>query len=128
MIRGTSGQFRFKIPYKFEELSWVTIKFWQQDNTGTPEAPLPITKKLAQCNETDNPYVVCVTLTPEETMRFSDKRKAKVQLRAHANGSTFASREELITVYPMRDDIIVEDPSMPAEDEGWIILDGSTIA
>ncbi len=128
MIRGTTAQFRFKMPYTFEQLDWATVKFWQEGNNGTPAAPLPITKKLGQCTETDDPHELCVSLTSEETMRFSDKRKAKVQLRAHADGSTFASRETLITVYPINDDIVTDDPELPAEnDEGWVVLDGSAV-
>jgi hypothetical protein len=127
MIRGTTAQFRFNMPYPFKELDWATVKFWQEGNDGTPTAPLPITKKLGQCTSTDDPYELCVSLTSEETMRFSDERKAKVQLRAHANGSTFASRETLITVYPINDDIVTDDPELPAVDEGWVILDGSTV-
>ena len=127
MIRGTTAQFRFNMPYMFDQLSWATIKFWQDGNEGTPTAPLPITKKLGQCTSTDNPHELCVSLTSEETMRFSDKRKAKVQLRAYADGSTFASHETLITVYPINDDIVTEDPDLPMADEGWVILDGSTV-
>lgn len=128
MIRGTTAQFRFNMPYTFAQLHWATVKFWQDGNEGTPMAQLPITKNLQHCTETANPYELCVRLTSEETMRFSDKRKAKVQLRAHADGSTFASRETLITVYPISDDIVTDDPEVPEEnDDGWIILDGAAV-
>lgn len=127
VIRGTTAQFRFNMPYTFEQLNWATVKFWQEGNDGTPTAPLPITKKLAQCAPTNDPYELSVYLTSEETLRFSDKRKAKVQLRAHADGSTFASRETSISVYPINDDIVTDDPEFPPESDGWIILDGSTI-
>jgi hypothetical protein len=73
---------------------------------------------------------LCVSLTPDETIRFSEKRKAKVQMRAQhmLSGTIFGSRTQLVTVYPMNDEIIEEDPMMPAENkEGWIILDGETI-
>lgn len=128
MIRGTTAQFRFKLPYKIDELNWATIKFWQSSNSGTISAPLPITKKLKDCSVTDNPNELCVSLTVEETLRFSDKFKARVQLRAQANnGTIFASREQLITVYPINDDIITDDPTLPGEQEGFIILDGMSI-
>ena len=128
MIRGTTAQFRFNMPYTFEQLDWATVKFWQEGNSGTPTAKLPITKDKAQCEQTDDPYELCVTLTAEETMRFSDKRKAKVQMRAHANGSIFASRETLITVYPINDDIVTDNPELPAtNDEGWVVLDGAEV-
>ena len=127
MIRGTTAQFKFKLPYTKAELLWVTIKFWQ---VGNPSSNLPITKKLVHCDALDDSTELCVSLTADETMRFSEKYKAKVQLRAqHAeNGAVFGTRPQLITVYPMRDDILDEDPMMPAKnDEGWIILDGESI-
>lgn len=130
MIRGTTAQFRFKLPCTKGELGWATIKFWQPSNKGTIEAPLPITKRLDKCSGLDEEKELCVTLTAEETMRFSDKFKAKVQLRAQRleDGVIFASKEKVITVYPINDEIIKDDPTMPGEnEEGWVILDGETI-
>ena len=129
MIRGTTAQFRFNIPYAFDELGWVNITFWQPGNNGTPEHPLPIIKTQGQCNAPNNPNEVCVTLNSEETARFSDKQKAYVQLRAQADGNTFASKQERITVYPINDELLEGGSDLPAPDgDGWIILDGSTIA
>ena len=126
MIRGTTAQFKFKLPCIKNELLWATIKFWQPNNTNEF---LPITKKLEDCDAPDDSKELYVSLTPEETKRFSDKYKAKVQLRAqNLDGTTFGCRPKLISVYPMRDDIIDEDPTLPAEnDEGFIVLDGETI-
>ena len=126
MIRGTTAQFKFKLPYKKEELIWVTIQFWQSDN---PSTYLPITKRLEHCDSPNDPTELCVSLTAEETQRFSEKYKTTVQLRAqHQGGTVFGSRPQLITVYPMPDEILDEDPTMPAvNDDGWIILDGETI-
>ncbi len=128
MIRGTTAQFKFKLPYSKEEIDWATIKFWQPQN---PSKLLPITRKLEDCTASDDSYSLCVSLTAEETSRFLDKYKAKVQLRAQHinNGTVFGSRTKLITVYPMPDDILEEDPNMPDENaEGLIVLDGKTIA
>lgn len=53
-----------------------------------------------------------------------------MQLRARhtASGTVFGSRPELITVYPILDDIVEEDPIMPIENEnGWVILDGGVV-
>lgn len=130
MIRGTTAQFRFKLPYTKGELVWATIKFWQPGNTGTVESPLPITKRLNHCLGSDDLCELYVNLTAEETMRFSDKFKAKTQLRAQRveDGVVFASPEQDITVYPINDDLIADDPILPAPDEeGWIILDGEKI-
>lgn len=127
MIRGTNTQFKFKLPYKQEELAWATIKFWQPGNTSKL---LPITKKLDNCSTSDDPKELCVALTAEETMRFVEKYRGKTQLRAQTlDGTTFGSKEYLITIYPMSDDILDEDPIMPSPNkEGWVILDGGSVA
>lgn len=129
MIRGTTAQFRFKLPYAKSELLWATIKFWQPGNDGTPLAKLPITKGLGDCSDTQNPYEIYTKLTAEETMRFSDKLKARVQLRAQTHsGATFASRITLVSVYPINDDMVTDDPTLPeSNDMGFIILDGKPI-
>ena len=127
MIRGTTAQFKFNLPCTKEELAWVTIKFWQENNMNPY---LPITKKLEHCDSPDDSTELYVSLTADETIRFSEKRKAKTQLRAQhsSSGTLFGNREQLITVYPMNDDILEEDPTMPEENkDGWIILDGETI-
>lgn len=127
MIRGTTAEYIFKLPYKKEELKWVTIKFWQPGNTSKY---LPITKKLQNCDAPDDSTNLCVSLTAEETMRFSEKYKAKVQLRGQhsESGTVFGNRTQLITVYPMSDELLEEDPMMPAKnEEGWVILDGDVV-
>ena len=61
-------------------------------------------------------------------MRFTDKYKAKVQMRAqHNNGLVFASKEKVITVYPLDRDLS-QDAILPGEtDDGWIVLDGQPV-
>ena len=128
MIRGTTAQFKFKLPYPKGELAWATIKFWQPSN---PNSFTPITKKLTHCDGPDDAQELCVSLTVDETMKFSEKYKGKVQLRAqHADsGTVFGCRPTLFTVYPMLDEIVEEDPTLPAPNEdGWVILDGETIS
>ena len=69
-------------------------------------------------------------LNPEETSRFSDQLKAYVQLRAQTeDGITFASNQELITIYPINNEMIAEDPDLPVPEPGdsVVLLDGSTI-
>jgi len=127
MIRGTTAQFTFKLPYTKAELEWATIKFWQPNN---PSELLPITKNLENCSAPNDSKELCVSLTAEETSRFLDKYKAKVQIRAccSTSGTIFGSRPQLITVYPMLDDFIVERQVLPtANEEGLVILDGETI-
>ena len=127
MIRGTTAQFKFKLPYTKDELEWVTIKFWQP---GNQSSLLPITKRLEHCDSQDGSKELNVSLTSEETSRFLDKYKARVQLRARLieNGTVFGSRTTIVPVYPMRDDIIEENPELPVPDaEGWVVLDGGII-
>lgn len=124
MIRGTTAQFKFKLPCKKQELSEATIKFWQSNN---PNSRLPIIKTLANCGGQEDLPELYVSLSAEETARFSDKYKAKIQLRAKFNGTVFGSKTLLNTVYPMSDDIIGNDPIPPTEDEEWVILDGQSV-
>ena len=44
MIRGTTAQFKFKMPKSFSDLCIVEAVFGQKGNVGTIEAPLPIKK------------------------------------------------------------------------------------
>ena len=127
MIRGTTAQFKFKLPYAYDDLSSLTIKFWQPGNQNDA---LPILKYKQHCAALSENEIY-VSLRPSETAAFSDRHRAKVQLIAKPNsGAPFGSKEHLITVYPMPDDIITDDvpvgPDYPTDQE-WIILDGNTI-
>lgn len=130
MIRGTNAQFKFRLPYNCSELKTVKITFWQPANSG-PNAsrPLPIVKILEQCSFSGAAKELSVTLNQEETLRFVDDRKAYVQLRATTvDGIPIASREQMITVYPVYDDSILDDEILPTPDyDGIVYLDGSTI-
>lgn len=136
MVRGTTAQFKFSLPYDYTDISVAKVVFWQPGHNGTHEAPLPIYKTLTsedinQCCSPDKPRELSITLGQSETLRFSDKLKARVQLSAKTfEGTRFASKQELITVYPIHDDSILEDDIIPTpgkDDEDWIILDGETI-
>lgn len=130
MVRGTTAQFQFKMPYNYSEVSMVKITFWQEGNDGPSESrPLPIIKTLTQCKPCDDSKKVAITLTEEETLRFSDESKAFVQLRGRSkDGSTFASKQEVVTVYPVYDDNILDDGILPTPaQDGWVILDGEIV-
>lgn len=132
MIRGTTACFKFKLPYDFEQISSVKIIFWQDNNNGPTESrPLPIVKIKSQCFQTNIRRELAVNLTPEETLRFSDERKAYVQMTATAaDGSRFASHQEMFTVYPVRDEDVSGgdgDIVIPPDDDGVVILDGGRI-
>jgi hypothetical protein len=130
MVRGTTAQFKFSLPYNYSDISLVKITFWQLGNNGPDETrPLPIIKDFSWCRACSNPKELSVTLTEEETLRFSDKSKAYVQLKAQSeDGSVFASKQEQITVYPVYDDNVLGDDIIPTPTEGeFDILDGGTI-
>ena len=93
MIKGTTWQFNFTLPYNVVEISSVEIKFWQDNYNGPSETrPLPIRKILKQCRLTA-PNTLSVFLNKEETLRFADDRKAYVQLLGTtAEGSDFGCK------------------------------------
>ena len=130
MIRGTSQEFRCKLPCDFTELATVQVVFWQENYRGPASyRPLPIVKVKAQCREGNQSNVLSVTLNQEETLRFSEKRKAKAQLRALTTaGVPIATREHLIAVYPVYDDSILDGDITPTPTyEDLIVLDGQPI-
>lgn len=109
MIRGTCEQFKFKIPYRLSQLKTVRVTFWQPDNEGTENCALPITKVLADCVEDATSKAIIVTLNQIETLAFQTDRKAFVQFRAlTTDGFAFGSKEKPITVYPVKDDTVLE--------------------
>lgn len=107
MIRGTTAQFKFKLPCTKGELKDATITFWQPNNL---HENLPIIKYLVHCNAPDDSSEICVALTAEETAYFLDTYKAKVQISAirNSDGTVFASRPQVVTVYPMNDKLLEE--------------------
>lgn len=136
MIRGTAQPFRFKIPCNFSQLTEATITFWQENYYGIDETrPLPIIKILSQCRQGNSPKELMVTLNREETLRFTDERKAYVQIMAdYVGGLPFGNKPQMITVYPVHDDSILDDnitptpgPGTDDDGDGVVILDGSTI-
>lgn len=130
MVRGTNQEFRFKLSCSFADLATVRVTFWQDGNDGPAKyRPLPIVKVKAQCAPCDEANQCSVTLNQEETLRFSEKRKAKVQLRGVTyDGRPVATLEHLIKVYPVHDDSILDGDILPTPTyEDLIILDGQNI-
>jgi hypothetical protein len=132
MIRGTDTQFIFNLPYQCSDVDFVKIIFWQPENNGpSVDRPLPIVKLLEQCHRTDSSCQLCVVLDREETLRFSEKRKAYVQLRGtNKNGVEFGCYKKTITVYPTIDDSLLDDESvLPSPTYGgYVSLDGQNIS
>lgn len=129
MIRGTTAQFKFKIPYSFDDIASVNVIFWQRGNNGPAEdRSLPIKKFINDCEWSEEKKEVTITLQPEETARFIDERKAYVQLSATTkSGIRFASPQQEITVYPIYNDSIWGDVVPPSENNGVMILDAGSI-
>lgn len=130
MVRGTTTQFRFKLPRKSSELESVKIVFWQDGYSGpSADRPLPIIKTLKQCSVLNSEYELNITLSQEETLRFSDDRKGYVQLHALAiDGLAYSHKKREITVYPLEDDSILGDVVIPTpQPDGVVILDGGII-
>ena len=130
MIRGTAQPFSFKLPCDFIDLISVKITFWQENYNGPNQTrPLPITKTLLQCRQGNLSNELIVTLNTEETLRFTDKRKAYVQIMAEqVGGLPFGNKPEMITVYPAHigtepGDVIVPD----VDNDEIIALDGLAI-
>lgn len=132
MIRGTTAQFTFRLPYNVVDVSVVKIIFWQENYSGpSAQRPLPIVKNLQQCNQIGAPNELTVKLTKEETLRFVDDRKAYVQLQGKTNDkAAFACKKETITVYPVYDDSVLDDDIVPTpvpDADGIVVLDGQSI-
>lgn len=129
MIKGTTTQFRFYIPCDFSAIEYMSITFWQEGYYGPADnRRLPIIKEKAQCTTLNSPRTVCVTLNREETLRFSEDRKAYVQFRATASdGTSYATKKREITVYPVYDDSLIEDVAPTPDFDGYIILDGLSV-
>lgn len=130
MIRGTTAQFKFNLPYPYHEISSAKITFWQPGNDGSADYPLPLVKTLSSCSRGSSLNEICVTLSQLETMAFSEESRAYVQFRGLASdGSAFASKQEGFIVYPVYDDTELEG-GKPPEDidgDGWETLDAGTI-
>ena len=130
MTRGGNCEFRFNLPYNFSDLVTAQIYFWQDGYNGpSSDRPLPILKILEQCRQGSKPTGLSVTLHQEETLRFTDKRKARTQLRAvTSDGIPIISQEQLFTVYPSYDDAILDEEVWPTPDyNGWVIFDGDKV-
>ena len=102
LIRGADTRFIFDLPCGCTEITSAKVIFWQPSNQ-----QLPITKPIndiiaAQLSDKQ----LKVDLTKTETLKFSDKRKAYVQIALTKTDSTCVpGLAEMITVYPARDEL-----------------------
>lgn len=132
MIRGGSVGFKFSLPCQCQDVKNVKIICGQTNNSGPSIGrPLPIVKVLSQCEMWQDPPCLSVRLNQEETLRFSDKRKAYVQLRGETkSGSPIICHKQYINVYPVSDDSILDTDVIiptPTPGQDWIYLDGESV-
>jgi hypothetical protein len=149
MIRGTTATFKFKMPHQLQYIDQASVTFWQDGYYGIPGSELPKSinytpRATCETLPEDDPYRtstdLIVILGGSQTKAFTDKLKARVQMKASnveytdENGikvaaSTFGSRPELFTVYPMDNGIIdgIYGEDMPEASNGYVILSGGNI-
>lgn len=139
MIRGTTASFKFKLPCKLKDVLEARVVFWQDGYSGTLGNKLPKTQKYYNSDFTDpESSELIAILTETDTRAFTDKLKARVQMKAvyqHTddNGqvtiSTFGSYPQLFTVYPMDDEIMdgVHGEETVSTNNGYVILSGGDI-
>lgn len=141
MIRGTTAVFKFTLPHELQHIAEAKVVFWQEGYKGTLANKLPIVKKYT--NTTDFVGItskdLVVVLNGAETKAFTDKLKARVQLKAVSDeyvdergqvitSTSLGTIPQLFTVYPMDDSII--DGAIDENTQtqgGYVILDGGNI-
>lgn len=140
MIRGTTAVFKFTLPHKLKHITEAKVVFWQEGYAGTMGSSLPIVKGFTSQDFVDNESKdLLVVLTGTETRAFTDKLKARVQMKALSmeytdengrliKGTSLGTRPQLFTVYPMDGEIIdgAIDENTQTND-GYIILSGGNI-
>lgn len=130
MIRGATQPFTFKLPRKFEEFETIKITFWQNENNGPSVVrPLPIVKVKAQCIPNDSGDRCKVKLSAEETLRFSEERKAFMHFYGvTVDGLAYPSKVREITVYSNPHTNVIEEDVVPSLTlDGSMIFDGGDI-
>jgi len=78
VIRGTSHQFKFDCPYPVKRITDIRILFWQDDNIGTAECPLPILKEKDSCVLNEYFDQIFVSLNQFETFAFTETKRGHV--------------------------------------------------
>lgn len=108
MIRGTTASFFYHLPCQKSDVVKAEIWFWQDNNEGTNEIKMPITKYLTDCSESEDSRTLCIVLNQIETLAFRIDRKAYSQIRILLNsGAIYASRKETVPVYDIPSDTIL---------------------
>lgn len=138
MIRGTTAPFKFEVPYDTNTISAIVVTFSQKHWRLTDTAPFSLEKWYIASWETQedgsmkmistrndgfafssiNPKEIQMSLPEEDTLRFSDKEKAYMQIRVQfeidEGQVTRASLPQKITVYPVLNNEQIGTPT-PSE-------------
>lgn len=154
MIRGTTTPFKIEVPYDTNTISAIYAIFYQKHWKGTEDTGrLPIEKyyKASWVEQEDgsmkldethndgftfsetNSKEIQTVLSENETLRFSDKEKAYMQIKIQFEFDEGASRviraslPQKITVYPVLKDTQIGIPDASETDGGFYIFDAGTI-
>ena len=138
MVRGTTAPFKFNVPYEWSEICAIEATFTQKKDDGSQ---LSIVKQYdtrwgENINpggftlDDKNPNIIYVVLDSAETLMFSDKRKAQVQIKVYCSQKgTVANKPVRFTVYPINNDSILEDIGTPKPGDSSVrILDAGKIS
>ena len=139
MIRGTTAPFKFSVPYTWSEICAIEATFTQKKDDGSMLSIVKAydTRWGDDANpggftpDDNSPYIIYVILDPEETLQFSEKRKAQAQIKVYCPGKgTVANKPAMFTVYPVSNDgILEEDPGEPEPGGGNVwVLDAGDIS
>lgn len=137
MIRGTTAPFKFKLPYTWDKVCAARATFKQiQDNGETLTIVKTYdTRRIEHPNpggftpDPNDNSIVYVVLNSNETLQFSDKRKANVQFKSYCeDNGVIASKLQKFTVYPIEDSETFEElPNTPSVYDGIFVLDAGEI-
>ena len=99
MIRGTTPTHTFALPISLSEFKNIRIVY-AQDST------VILKKELQSCHIVDN--TITVTLTQEETLKFSHKKPVRIQIKAlTVNGEVVSTPIHVVSVEECLDDEVI---------------------
>lgn len=151
MIRGTTAPFKFEVPYDTSTISTIVVTFSQKHWRLTDIAPFSLEKRYTASWVTQedgsmklipminngfafsetNSKEIQMMLPEEDTLRFSDKEKAYMQIRVQfdidGGQVTRASLPQKITVYPVLNDSQIGTPTPSETIDDIYIFDAGAI-
>ena len=89
MIRGTTPTHTFTLPFAAEEITQLSIAYAQGEE-------IVLEKELSDCKL--DGYTVSVELSETDTLKFSHRKQAEIQLRVGIGETRLASNVIYVTV------------------------------